>query len=109
MTATEEKLWKYLRAHRLADLHFRRQHQLGPFIADFYCHAARLVVEVDGPAHNSRTERDLRRDQWLGAHGYNVLRFDNPRVWWNLPEVLEEIAQAARICQAQVEGRRDEG
>jgi type I restriction enzyme R subunit len=51
MTYAEEKLWQRLRAHRLDGLKFRRQHPLGPFIADFYCAEHRLVIEIDGDIH----------------------------------------------------------
>jgi very-short-patch-repair endonuclease len=98
-TDTENKLWTYLRANRLRGLKFRRQHPVGPFVADFYCHASRLVVEVDGPIHDNRRVHDVRRDEWMEANGYNVLRFDNGRVWSHLPEVLAEIAEAARMCE----------
>ncbi len=104
-TATEQKLWTYLRAHRLRGLHFRRQHQLGPFTVDFYCHSARLVVEVDGPVHDHRAKRDTRRDQWLAGHGYTVLRFDNARVWGDLPGVLQEIATAAQQMKERQQER----
>ena len=52
MTPTETVLWGCLRGNRLAGLKFRRQQIIDGFIADFYCHAAALVVEVDGPIHN---------------------------------------------------------
>jgi very-short-patch-repair endonuclease len=99
LTDTERKLWTYLRGNRLEGLHFRRQYHLGPYVADFFCYAARLVVEVDGPVHENRRARDLARDEWMDANGYNILRFDNGRVWSQLPEVLAEIAQAARLCK----------
>lgn len=104
-TATEHRLWTYLRAHRVRGLHFRRQHQLGPFTVDFYCHSARLVVEVDGPVHDHRAKRDTRRDQWLAGHGYTVLRFDNARVWGDLPGVLQEIATAAQQMKERQQER----
>jgi len=51
MTASENLLWQHLRANRLDGLHFRRQQVVDGFMVDFYCHAARLVVEVDGAVH----------------------------------------------------------
>ena len=54
---------------------FRRQHAIGPFIADFYCHEAALVVEVDGDIHLSQQERDDRRDKYLTEKGLRVVRF----------------------------------
>jgi very-short-patch-repair endonuclease len=58
MTPAEAKLWQHLRAKRLNGLKFRWQHPLGPFIADFYCHAHRLVIEIDGDIHATTIERD---------------------------------------------------
>ena len=57
-TPAEEILWALLRRKNLVGLKFRRQQQLGPFIADFYCHRARLVVEVDGGVHETRERRE---------------------------------------------------
>ena len=55
---------------------FRRQHALGPYIADFYCHALKLVIEVDGLSHGraAAVEHDRRREEWMRARGYRVLR-----------------------------------
>ena len=100
-------MWHELRAHRLHGLHFRRQHQLGPYVVDFFCDPANLVVEVDGPIHNYRVERDATRDEWLDAQGYNVVRFDNVRVWCGLPQVLEEMSRAAEVRMEGVARRRE--
>ena len=76
MTLPEGILWQALRT-RPAGLKFRRQHPVGRCIVDFYCPAARLVVEVDGEAHRmgNRSEYDLRRDAWLEDQGLRVMRF----------------------------------
>jgi very-short-patch-repair endonuclease len=76
MTLPEGMLWQVLR-QRPDGLKFRRQHPFGRCIVDFYCPAARLVIEVDGEAHNmgSRPQRDSRRDEWLKDQGLRVLRF----------------------------------
>ncbi len=68
--------WQALRKERLADLRFRRQHPVGPYILDFYCPSYRLAVEVDGLAHDSAAQvfRDERRDAWLAQEGITVLR-----------------------------------
>ncbi len=75
MSPPEIALWLALRS-RPSGLKFRRQHPSGPYTADFYCHAARLVIEVDGSAHDygNRPERDAARDQWFGARGLAVMR-----------------------------------
>jgi very-short-patch-repair endonuclease len=95
MTPAEAVLWEALRAGRLQDLHFRRQHPVGPFILDFYCSAARLCVEVDGSVHDGREEMDRMRSEGLGTLGIRVLRFRNAEVLENLPGVLARISTAA--------------
>jgi very-short-patch-repair endonuclease len=75
MTLPEGLLWQVLR-RRPGGFKFRRQHPMGPFIADFYCPVARLVIEVDGASHDMGTNpaRDARRDAWLREEGLRVLR-----------------------------------
>ena len=99
LTDAERKLWYALRAHRLAGLSFRRQAPCGPFIADFLCAEAWLVVEVDGATHSTEEEiaYDRRRDEWFAANGYRLLRVTNSEVYRNLDGICETIlAQAAR-------------
>jgi very-short-patch-repair endonuclease len=95
MTPAESILWQCLRRSQLQGLHFRRQQVIDGFIADFYCHSARLVVEVDGPVHEGATEHDAERDAILTARGLRVLRITNERVLTDLDSVLAEIAAAA--------------
>lgn len=77
MTPAEAILWKYLRTNQLDGLHFRRQQVIDGFIADFYCHAARLVIEVDGEVHDQQPDYDAERDRILTARGLRILRFTN--------------------------------
>ena len=95
-TPAEAILWQHLRAHRMAGVHFRRQHVISGYIADFYCHSSRLVVEVDGPTHDSAAAReyDLRRERALLDRGLRVLRVSNEDVLDGLPAVLALIRQA---------------
>ena len=95
MTPAEAHLWQHLRAGRLGGLHFRRQQVIDGFIADFYCHAARLVVELDGEVHDDTAEYDGERDAILAARGLRVLRFPNARLEAELHTVLDEIETAA--------------
>ena len=92
MTPTEKALWQRLRAGRLNGLKFRRQHPLGPFIADFYCAAHRLVIEIDGELHGTQVERDQVRTEQFKAYGYRVVRFSNIQVEGDIDAVLAEIA-----------------
>jgi very-short-patch-repair endonuclease len=93
MTQEEKILWQQLRANRLNGLHFRRQQVIDGFIADFYCHAAQLVIEVDGEIHQQRAEYDVERDQILSAWGLQLLRIKNEEVRQNLDRVLVRISQ----------------
>jgi very-short-patch-repair endonuclease len=99
MTAAERVLWRFLRGRRLMGLLFVRQQPIGPFIVDFYCATARLVIEVDGYAHNLRSKKDAERDEFLTAEGIRVLRFSNPAVLLNIEIVLSQIADA---CAANI-------
>ena len=93
MTDTERHLWTQLRAHRLARWKFKRQQPIGPYIVDFVCFEARLVIEVDGGQHQG-SEADRIREAWLEAQGFRVLRFWNNEVLTEMPAVLERIAEA---------------
>jgi very-short-patch-repair endonuclease len=94
-TDAERALWRRLRARRIG-AKFRRQHALGPFIADFYCAAARLVVELDGGQHfEARRELDdARRTRWLHERGIRVLRFTNTEALREPDAVVDAIAAA---------------
>ena len=94
MPGVEAKLWSYLRGRQLGGHKFRRQAPIGPFVADFVCLAARLVVEVDGPAHDARWRKDERRDRWFLSEGYRVMRFSADDVFWRCEVVLEAIYSA---------------
>ncbi len=97
MTPPEVMLWNHLRGKRLADLRFRRQHPLGAYIADFYCHDARLVIEIDGASHAGvRRDRDATRDTWMIDRGLRVLRIPAVDVLQNMDDVLRTIHRAAR-------------
>jgi very-short-patch-repair endonuclease len=98
MTAAERTLWQALRNHQLCGLKFRRQHPIGPYIVDFYCHNARLVIELDGEHHRHRAQyqNDCARTRVLSGLGLKVMRFENQRVFENLLTVLAEIVQVLR-------------
>jgi very-short-patch-repair endonuclease len=96
-TETEQRLWYYLRGHRFLDLKFKRQKPLGRYIVDFICHECNLIVELDGGQHQQNAEYDRRRDAWLQAQGYTVLRFWNHQVMQQIDDVLEAIRVAAAL------------
>ena len=87
-TDAERLLWHYLRDRRLTAQKFRRQHVLGPYIVDFVCLVAKLVVEVDGGQHADRLEYDARRTRFLEREGYRVVRFWNHDVLTDVDAVL---------------------
>jgi predicted helicase/very-short-patch-repair endonuclease len=91
-TPAEKILWECLRANRLHGAKFRRQHNIGQYIVDFYCHTAKLVIELDGGIHETQKERDEDRDTWLQANGLTVLRFKNEVLTDNIQQTLETIA-----------------
>ena len=83
MTASEWRLWNKLRGRQLDGWKFRRQAPIGPFVVDFVCFAARLVVELDGSSHDDvKFDYDERRQAWLESQGFRVLRLsaDNPQI-----------------------------
>jgi very-short-patch-repair endonuclease len=94
-TPAEAALWERLRTGRLHGLRFRRQQVIDGFIADFYCHAAGLVIEVDGAVHEERGEADTERDAILSGRNLKVLRFTNARIRDEIEAVLAEILTAA--------------
>ena len=93
MTDAEHRLWYHLRGHRFEGAKFKRQKPIGPFIVDFVCLECRLVIELDGGQHADDVAYDQRRDAWLAANGYRVLRFWNNEVMQNLPGVLERVRE----------------
>jgi cyclase len=92
MTPSEVLLWEYLRKKPLG-YKFRRQHPLGQFIADFYCYALKLVIEVDGNIHDSpeAKEKDGIRQGMIESDGIKVIRFRNEEVNSKLETVIELI------------------
>jgi very-short-patch-repair endonuclease len=92
-TEAEHALWRLLRNRRLQGHKFRRQHPIGPYIADFACVAARLIVEADGGQH-ADSVTDERRTAWLQAHGWRVIRFWNTDVLANPEYVVTTILVA---------------
>lgn len=92
MTPAEKVLWECLRRNQLDGLHFRRQQVIAGFIADFYCHAAGVVVELDGGIHTLQREADAERDLVFAGLGLTVLRIRNDEVFESRPAVLSRIS-----------------
>lgn len=92
MTDAESKLWSHIRGRQVLGFKFVRQLPVGPFIADFACREADLIVELDGGQH-ADNPRDEMRSQVLAEHGYAVVRFWNDDVLTSIDGVLEAIAE----------------
>ena len=90
-TPAEAALWYHLRAHRFDGVKFRRQTVIGPFIADFTCRSAMLVIEIDGDMHGDRAAQDAERTAFIEARGWRVVRFTNADVMGNLEGVLQRL------------------
>jgi very-short-patch-repair endonuclease len=101
MTKAEELLWLELKNKRILGLTFRRQHPVSMFIADFYCHKARLVIEIDGSIHevDGNEEKDQGREDEFEKFEISTIRFTNNEIFQELNIVLEEIK---KICRKKV-------
>jgi very-short-patch-repair endonuclease len=91
MTNSEELLWERLKGKQVSGHRFRRQHPIDIFIADFYCHEARLVVEVDGDIHSMKSEYDDGRTAEMEKFEIKVIRFTNNEVENNIDAVIRKI------------------
>jgi len=93
ITKAEKLLWHELRRNNLKGYYFRRQHPIAWYIADFYCHKAKLVIELDGEAHDTEEmkEHDEKRNGIMEDFDIIVLRFKNEEVFGNVDEVVEKI------------------
>lgn len=92
-TSAESVLWGKLKGKKLNRLRFRRQHGIGPFIADFYHSQTKTIIELDGGIH-SKSEikiNDKEREEYLKECGYNIIRFSNNEVFNNLNNLLKKI------------------
>ena len=93
MTDAERRLWSKIRRKQLKELQFYRQKNIGDFIVDFYCPAAKLIVEIDGGQHYSEENilKDEARDRFISNLGFKVLRFSNSDVFNNIEGVVQRI------------------
>ena len=93
-TPYEAALWRLLRDHRMQGFHWRRQHPVGPYFADFACLKSKLIVELDGDSHADRQDHDNNRDESLRQRGWTTLRIAN-RDLMRSPEGVWKIIRAA--------------
>ncbi len=99
MTVAEKHLWNFLNKNQIQGYRFKSQHPISQFIVDFYCHKARLVIELDGGIHNELKikERDENREYELKQLGLEVIRFTNEEVLTNMQYVLCEIKNKIKL------------
>jgi very-short-patch-repair endonuclease len=90
-TTAEKALWKILRKNQIRGLRFRRQHKIGQFIVDFYCHEIGLIIEADGAIHEKQKAEDQVRTEWLQTLGLKIVRFTNEDILNNLQDVKSRI------------------
>ena len=102
MTQAERRIWQILRSHQMKEYKFRREVPIGRYIADFVCHEARLIVEINGGQHDRSAPREAERSGFLQNEGYRILRFWNNEVLANRDGVHETIAnELGRITPTQ--------
>lgn len=92
-TTAEKIIWQKLRSRQLAGFKFRRQHNIGKFIVDFYCDEIKLIIEIDGDVHayKQRENHDKERQKILESKGFEIARYTNYEVFNNLNGVLDDI------------------
>ena len=102
MTPAEKLLWKLLRNRRLRGWKFRRQTAISTYIADFYCHELRLIVELDGDVHLTpdQSAHDENRDFYLNYLGIEVLRIPNRQLFDSPEAALDHIVEVATTRSA---------
>jgi very-short-patch-repair endonuclease len=97
MTDAEKSVWRILRLYQIDGHRFRRQVPLGRYIADFVCHGARLIIEIDGGQHQGSAPQEAERTRFLQDQGYRVLRLWNNEVLSNLEGVRATIAETLAV------------
>jgi very-short-patch-repair endonuclease len=107
-TEAEKALWKKLRNRQLG-VRFRRQHPIGPYIVDFYCRDAHLVIELDGDVHADPDAviYDRHRDDYLQSLGFHIQRYPNAAVQTDPDAVMREISQLVQNAVSSNSGNAE--
>ena len=96
MTNHEKILWERLNNKQICNIRFRRQHPIDLFISDFYCHAARLVVEIDGEIHLRQKEYDEGRSAEMDKYYIKVIRFTNKQIETEIEDIINKITNEVK-------------
>jgi very-short-patch-repair endonuclease len=96
MTPSEELLWNKLKGKQILGVRFRRQHPISTYIVDFYCHAARLVVELDGKIHLTKMESDRERTKEIEDLGLRIIRFSNKEAEERIDNIVAKITSVVK-------------
>ena len=99
VTVPERLLWGKLRSCQLSGVKFRRQQPIGPYVTDFLCVDAGLVIELDGHSHDTTATHDEKRERFLREQGLHVIHFRNDDVIADIASVLDTIANAVDVLQ----------
>lgn len=104
MTSHEKRLWEELNANKIMGLRFKAQHPVDAFVADFYCHKLKLVIEVDGHSHDSENQSayDQNRNVIMNNLGITVLRFRNDQIENDINNVIEIIKKQCNDLLSQM-------
>ena len=107
MTEAEILLWNELKSNKLDGYKFRRQHPIGRFIVDFYCHKAKLVIELDGEIHQEPdvAENDINREKEITDLGIRVLRFSNTDIKNKMKRTLDRICKELSQTNVTLQGQ----
>jgi len=105
MTQAEKVVWELLKEKKMVGLRFKAQHPIDIFIADFYCHALKLVIEIDGEIHKSKDQKeyDIGREAELEHWGIKVIRFTNEEVKKNIEHVKKEIEHECEVRRSELQ------
>ncbi|GAB2186416.1 endonuclease domain-containing protein [Roseibium sp. LAB1] len=98
-TQGEKSLWRALRELKADDIHVRRQAPIGPYVADLVIFSSKVVIEIDGDIHDQpdQLQHDQRRAAWLGAEGFQILRYSSLEVHENLEGVVLDIRRRLNL------------
>ena len=96
MTAEESLLWEKLKGKQICKVRFRRQHPINVYIADFYSHSVKLVIELDGKIHLKNNEYDKERSSIMEEFNIEVIRFSNFEIDTNIESVITQITKKVK-------------